>query len=179
MDRRAEAQAGALAERMAWEYPSVTVVRPSWIYGPRDRVTLPRIIPALQQGRVPIIGSGNNLLNIIYVTDVADGETDNAEAHVSHVAGGHFLHFGGEGVPVLVNLFHGHGAQDRAQVAFQRLHGDVLDFVGAFAEELFGRGRDGDIVTFHFDLRDAIDFHRHAFAGVNFGRLDVDGEQFE
>src|SRR5207244_1148701 len=53
------------------EFPGVTVVRPSWIYGPRDRTTLPRIIPALQQGRVRIIGSGNNLLNIIYVSDVA------------------------------------------------------------------------------------------------------------
>jgi 2-alkyl-3-oxoalkanoate reductase len=62
-----------LAEQCAWEYPDVTVVRPSWIYGPRDRITLPRIIPALRQGRVRIIGSGDNLLNIIYVSDVAAG----------------------------------------------------------------------------------------------------------
>ena len=62
-----------MAEQLAWECPDVTVVRPSWIYGPRDRITLPRIIPALQQGRVRIIGSGNNLLNIIYVSDVAAG----------------------------------------------------------------------------------------------------------
>jgi 2-alkyl-3-oxoalkanoate reductase len=62
-----------MAEQLAWEYPQVTVVRPSWIYGPRDRVTMPRIIPALQRGGVPIIGSGTNLLNIIYVSDVAAG----------------------------------------------------------------------------------------------------------
>ncbi len=62
-----------LAEQCAWEYPNVTVVRPSWIYGPRDRITLPRIIPALRQRRVRIIGSGDNLLNIIYVSDVAAG----------------------------------------------------------------------------------------------------------
>lgn len=62
-----------LAEQIAWEFPNVTVVRPSWIYGPRDRITLPRIIPALQQGRVRIIGAGDNLLNIIYVSDVAAG----------------------------------------------------------------------------------------------------------
>jgi nucleoside-diphosphate-sugar epimerase len=62
-----------MAERCAWEYPEVTVVRPSWIYGPRDRITLPRIIPALQKGRVRIIGAGDNLLNIIYVSDVAAG----------------------------------------------------------------------------------------------------------
>jgi len=62
-----------MAEQLVWEYPNVTVVRPSWIYGPRDRITLPRIVPALQQGRVRIIGSGTNLLNIIYVSDVAAG----------------------------------------------------------------------------------------------------------
>jgi nucleoside-diphosphate-sugar epimerase len=62
-----------MAEALAWDYPEVTVVRPSWIYGPRDRITLPRIIPALQQRRVRIIGSGANLLNIIYVSDVAAG----------------------------------------------------------------------------------------------------------
>lgn len=62
-----------MAERCVWDYANVTVVRPSWIYGPRDRVTMPRIIPALRQGKVRIIGSGDNLLNIIYVSDVAAG----------------------------------------------------------------------------------------------------------
>ncbi len=49
------------------------MVRPSWIYGPRDRVTIPRLVPALLAGRVPIIGRGDNLLNIIYAGDVAAG----------------------------------------------------------------------------------------------------------
>ncbi|MCI0378294.1 MAG: NAD-dependent epimerase/dehydratase family protein [Gemmataceae bacterium] len=67
-------RAKLLAEEIVWEYkPNVTIVRPSWIYGPRDRVTIPRIVPALQEKRVPIIGSGDNLLNIIYVGDVAAG----------------------------------------------------------------------------------------------------------
>jgi 2-alkyl-3-oxoalkanoate reductase len=66
-------RAKLMAEKLAWEFPSVTVVRPSWIYGPRDRTTMPRIVPALQKGRVPIIGSGDNLLNIIYASDVAAG----------------------------------------------------------------------------------------------------------
>lgn len=68
------AQAKILAEKIAWEFgPEVTVARPSWIYGPRDRVTMPRVIPAILEGRVPIIGSGDNLLNIIYAADVAAG----------------------------------------------------------------------------------------------------------
>lgn len=62
-----------LAEEIAWQFPDVTVVRPSWIYGPRDRVTIPRVVPALQERRVPVIGSGENLLNIIYAGDVARG----------------------------------------------------------------------------------------------------------
>jgi nucleoside-diphosphate-sugar epimerase len=66
-------RAKLLAEEIAREFPRVTVVRPSWIYGPRDRVTVPRLIPALQEGRVPIIGQGDNLLNIIYAGDVAAG----------------------------------------------------------------------------------------------------------
>ena len=66
-------RAKLLAEEIAWKFPNVTVVRPSWIYGPRDRVTIPRVIPALLDGRVPLIGPGDNLLNIIYGGDVARG----------------------------------------------------------------------------------------------------------
>src|SRR5882724_6690621 len=66
-------RAKLLAEQIAWEFPRVTVVRPSWLYGPRDRVTIPRIVPAILARRVPILGSGDNLLNIIYAGDVAAG----------------------------------------------------------------------------------------------------------
>ncbi|HZZ82369.1 MAG TPA: NAD-dependent epimerase/dehydratase family protein [Gemmataceae bacterium] len=66
-------RAKLLAEEIAREFPATTVVRPSWIYGPRDRVTIPRVIPALLERRVPIIGAGDNYLNIIYAGDVARG----------------------------------------------------------------------------------------------------------
>ena len=36
-------------------------------------VTIPRVVPALLQKRVPIIGSGENFLNIIFAADVARG----------------------------------------------------------------------------------------------------------
>ena len=67
-------RAKLLAEQIAWEFvPDVTVIRPSWIYGPRDHLTIPRVVKALQEFRVPIIGRGDNLLNIIYAGDVAAG----------------------------------------------------------------------------------------------------------
>ena len=66
-------QAKLLAEEIAAKFSRVTIVRPSWIYGPRDRVTIPRVIPALLGRRVPLIGAGDNLLNIIYGGDVARG----------------------------------------------------------------------------------------------------------
>ncbi len=62
------------AEELCRQYPGeLTIVRPSWIYGPRDRTTLPRILKALDAGRMGIIGPGDNLLNIVYAGDVAEG----------------------------------------------------------------------------------------------------------
>jgi nucleoside-diphosphate-sugar epimerase len=66
-------RAKLLAEEIAREYPDTTIVRPSWLYGPRDRITIPRVIPALLERHVPMIGSGDNYLNIIYAGDVAHG----------------------------------------------------------------------------------------------------------
>ena len=96
-----------------------------------------------------------------------------------HVAGGHFLHLLGEGVAVLVNFLDGHRAENGAQMAFQRLRGDVADFVGGFAQKLFRRGADGNVVALDLDLRHAVHLHRHAFAGVNLGRLHINGQQFQ
>ena len=66
-------RAKLLAEQIAREYPDTVIVRPSWLYGPRDRITIPRVIPALLSKRVPIIVTGENYLNIIYAGDVAAG----------------------------------------------------------------------------------------------------------
>jgi nucleoside-diphosphate-sugar epimerase len=62
------------AEELCRRYPGpLTIIRPSWIYGPRDRTTLPRVFKALEAGRAAMVGRGDNLLNIIYAADVADG----------------------------------------------------------------------------------------------------------
>jgi nucleoside-diphosphate-sugar epimerase len=67
-------RAKVAAERLCQEYRGeVTIVRPSWMYGPRDRTSLTRVLKALQARRVAIIGRGDNRLNIVYAADVADG----------------------------------------------------------------------------------------------------------
>jgi nucleoside-diphosphate-sugar epimerase len=62
------------AEELYRKYPSDwAIVRPSWTYGPRDRTTLPRAVKILNAGRAAILGEGDNLLNLVYAADVADG----------------------------------------------------------------------------------------------------------
>ncbi len=64
-------------------------------------------------------------------------------------------------------------------MAFERLRGDVADFIGAFPQKLFRRRADGNIVAFDLGLRHAIHLHRHAFARINFRRLHINGQQFQ
>jgi nucleoside-diphosphate-sugar epimerase len=66
-------RAKLLAEQIAWEFARTTVVRPCWIYGPRDQIAMKRLLPGLLAGKVPVIGRGDNLLNILYAGDVAAG----------------------------------------------------------------------------------------------------------
>jgi nucleoside-diphosphate-sugar epimerase len=62
-----------LAEEVVREYADHVIIRPSWIYGRRDLVSLPRVIKALRDRRARVIGSGENLLNLISASDVARG----------------------------------------------------------------------------------------------------------
>ncbi len=69
-------RAKVAAERLIWklyqtENLPVTVVRPSWLYGPRDRLTIQRMHRTLSKNRVRIIGAGNNRMNTIYAGSVA------------------------------------------------------------------------------------------------------------
>jgi nucleoside-diphosphate-sugar epimerase len=51
----------------------VTIVRPGWIYGPGDTASFARIARMIEQGRMLVIGSGDNHLPLIYVRDAAEG----------------------------------------------------------------------------------------------------------
>jgi len=66
-------RAKILAEEIVRTYDDYVIARPSWIYGPRDSNSLPRIIAALRRQRVKLIGPGDNLLNLVHAADVARG----------------------------------------------------------------------------------------------------------
>ncbi len=52
---------------------AATVVKPSWLYGPRDRASMPRLIRAIGAGKGKLIGDGSNRLNLTYAANAAEG----------------------------------------------------------------------------------------------------------
>lgn len=58
-------------EAFARGLPTITI-RPRGIFGPGDTVISPRLIPRLQSGRLPIIGDGENVVDLTYVENVVD-----------------------------------------------------------------------------------------------------------
>jgi nucleoside-diphosphate-sugar epimerase len=62
-----------LAEEEVRKCDDYVILRPSWIYGRRDYVSLPRVIDALRTRKAKLIGSGDNMLNLVNVRDVARG----------------------------------------------------------------------------------------------------------
>jgi len=66
------------AERLVWaaheaQQAVVTVVKPSWLYGPRDRASMPRLVRAIRAGKAKLLGDGGNRLNLTYAGNVAEG----------------------------------------------------------------------------------------------------------
>ncbi len=64
-------------ERCLWSMSEasilpLTVIRPSWLFGERDRTTAPRLIREFRQGRMTILGTGDNPLSAVYAGVVAD-----------------------------------------------------------------------------------------------------------
>jgi len=69
------ARAKVLSETAVWKYADripVSVIRPAWIYGPRDNVILPPLIRFLRDPNSVWPGDGNACADPVYVTDVAE-----------------------------------------------------------------------------------------------------------
>ena len=70
-------RAKAGAERIVQQHQSAgrigaTILRPTIVYGPRDRTVLPRLAALLRNRQLTIVGSGENRLHLVYVRDVAE-----------------------------------------------------------------------------------------------------------
>ena len=73
------------AEELALQYGKnkglpLTIVRPGFIYGPRDRTVLPKLLTALRSGRFFYFGSGQQILNCTYVKNLVHAMFLAAEA---------------------------------------------------------------------------------------------------
>jgi 2-alkyl-3-oxoalkanoate reductase len=67
-----------IGERVVEKYikekkAAITIVRPGWVYGPRDGNSFGRFAAMVKNGKMVVIGSGKNHVPLIYVTDVAEG----------------------------------------------------------------------------------------------------------
>ncbi len=68
---RSKVEAEALALSYARERGlPLSVVRPGFIYGERDRTVLPKLVHSLRTGRFAYFGSGDQALNCIYVKNL-------------------------------------------------------------------------------------------------------------
>ena len=70
-------RAKVAAEKLVWEAHErnglpLTVIRPSWLYGPRDRATVARVVRLIRTGRHKILGRGDNRMNVAYAGNVAE-----------------------------------------------------------------------------------------------------------
>ena len=80
------------AEKLAWaaheagDVP-ITVVKPSWLYGPRDRASMPRLIRAVGAGKVKLLGDGTNRLNLTYAGNEAEGVGPGLDLGLAEKAG--------------------------------------------------------------------------------------------
>ena len=62
-----------LARMIRDEGAPVTIVRPGWIYGPRDTASFARLAHMIEKGQMIMVGPGTNHLPLIYVRDAAAG----------------------------------------------------------------------------------------------------------
>lgn len=127
------------AEKLVWATHErdglpVTVIRPSWIYGPRDRASLPRLVDSIRKGKLKLIGDGTNRLNLVYVGNVAEAAILAAE---SERAVGETYNCSHDGVITLQQYFNmvaegvGHGPiTARVPVAVAKVAAFVLETIG-------------------------------------------------
>ena len=74
----------------------VVILRPGFVYGPRDRTVMPRIIDGLRDGRLRYPGGGRRALNTIFVDNLVDAvflavENDKAVGEIFNLTDGELV----------------------------------------------------------------------------------------
>ena len=63
-----------LISRLVREHGApVVIVRPGWVYGPRDLASFARVVGFVESGKAFLIGTGKNIVPLVHVRDVAQG----------------------------------------------------------------------------------------------------------
>src|SRR5579863_1773382 len=62
-----------IADMVKGRSAPVVIVRPAWIYGPRDNASFGRFVSLVESGKGFFVGSGKNIVPSVYVRDVAQG----------------------------------------------------------------------------------------------------------
>ena len=68
---KVEAEELALRYHKEWDVP-VVILRPGFVYGPRDKTVMPRIVDALRHNRLRYPGGGQAAMNLIFVDNLVD-----------------------------------------------------------------------------------------------------------
>ncbi|HRZ86341.1 MAG TPA: NAD-dependent epimerase/dehydratase family protein [bacterium] len=87
-----EAEKLAIAYAVDKDLP-IAILRPPYIYGPRDRQLLPRILKYLKNGQYKYIDGGNNPFNLVYVGNlvsamIAAARAEKAAGQIYHITDG-------------------------------------------------------------------------------------------
>lgn len=90
---RTKLEAERLVERATRRGLRATILRPRGIFGPGDTSLLPRVIGALERGTFPVIGDGENLVDLSFVDDAAFAvglalESEIAVGNTYHITSG-------------------------------------------------------------------------------------------
>ena len=75
-----------------------TIIRPGFVFGPRDKKIVPKTVDFIKKGKFVFIGNGQNKVNLIYVENLADitvkaSNADEAEGQTYNVTNDSGLNF--------------------------------------------------------------------------------------
>ncbi|MCK4462829.1 MAG: NAD-dependent epimerase/dehydratase family protein, partial [Candidatus Omnitrophica bacterium] len=71
IDTKIDAEKLVLEYHRNFNFPA-TIIRPGFVFGPRDKKLIPRILEKLDQNRFIFIGNGKNKIDVVYIDNLID-----------------------------------------------------------------------------------------------------------